>query len=327
MYQRGARSAPYKASGSAQGVPTPAAEDCRANCGWGDSVTGQPENSEAASCDLGELVAEFRGRLVRFAIPCLVFGVVVGFIIGHGGALGEVIAGLIVGVAVSVGLFLLYFRAWRKLSVKVYSGGLVYRTIRGTDLWNWSEVKEFLIRPERREIHGVPHGLAEATLEPILDALVGVLLPKGARYKVWYELRQPGRKRTFDATIRGHARLSEMIQKFVTECQLPVAQASFRSGDVVPFGKLLLGQDGLVVASAKHPRFLPLTELAGISASRYDVKVHQVGRKLAWLSVERSAVPNAAVLAELAKRILGDRDLQGGDESDARLKPGRPPDA
>jgi len=270
-------------------------------------MTGQPENSEAASSDLGELVAEFRGRLVVVAIPCLALGVAAGFIIGHGGALGEVIAGLIVGVAVSVGLFLLCFLAWRKLTVRVYSGGLVYRTVKGDDLWRWSEVEEFLIRAEEREN--------------------GVLLPQGLRYQVWYELRQPGRKRTFDATIRGHARLSEMIEEFVTEVQLPVALASFRSGSVVPFGKLLLGQDGLVVASPKHPRFLPLTELAGISVSRYDVKVHRVGRKLAWLSVDRSDVPNAAVLAELAMRIVVERDFRGGGESDAKLKPGQSPDA
>jgi hypothetical protein len=290
-------------------------------------MAGQPENSEAASSDLGELVAEFRGRLAVFAIPCLALGVAVGFIIGHGGALGEVTAGLIIGVAVSVGLFLLYFRAWRKLSVSVYSGGLVYRTVRGNDLWKWSEVKEFLIRPEKREIHGVPHGLAEATFEPVLDALVGVLLPKGARYKVWYELRQPGRKRTFGPTIRDHERLSEIIQEFVTEVQLPVAQAAFRAGDVVPFGRLVLDQDGLLVTSAKHARFLPLAELAGISVSRYDVKAHQVGRKLAWLSIDRSAVPNAAVLAELAKRIVGERDLQGSGQADTQPEPGRSPDA
>ena len=50
--------------------------------------------------------------------------------------------------------------------------------------------------------------------------------------------------------------------------------------------------------------------------SRYAVKVHQVGRKPVWLTPERSAVPNATVLAGLAARIVADRDLHDAGEAD-----------
>jgi hypothetical protein len=272
------------------------------------------------SGDLGGMVAEFRGR--RVVVPWLVIGSAVGLIIGHSGAAASVIVGLIVGVAVAAGLFLLGSDRWRQLSVKVYSGGLVYRAKGANEVWKWDEVEEFFTLAEKREIHSVPHGIADAIISPLVEAAVTIALPKAARYRVRYRIRRPGHQRTFDSLIRDYVRLGEMVQGLVTETQLPVALASFRSGDPVPFGDLLLGQDGLVYASAQHPRLLPLSALAGVSVSRYAVKVHQVGRKLPWLTAERTAVPNAAILAGLAERIVAGRDLRDSDEAESGRAPG-----
>jgi Family of unknown function (DUF6585) len=286
-------------------------------------MAAQAEKPRVVPGDLGGLVAEFRGRLV--VVPFLLLGTMVGFMIGHSGALPYVIAGLVVGGAVSVGLFLLGFSRWRQLTVKVYSGGLVYRA-KGTDeAWKWGEVEEFFILAEKREFHSVPHGIVDAIFSLVLDAGVAATLPKAARYQVQYRIRRLGHQLTFDSMIRGYARLGEIVQEFVTGVQLPAALASFRSGDTIPFGELLLGPDGLAYASAKHPRSLPLSALAGVSVSRYAVKVYRVGRKLPWLTAERSVVPNATVLAELAARIVADRDHHDGDEADGESKSGQLP--
>jgi hypothetical protein len=147
-------------------------------------------------------------------------------------------------------------------------------------------------------------------------------MPRNSSTAPLARIRRPGHQRTFDSLIRDYVRLGEMVQGLVTETQLPVALASFRSGDPVPFGDLLLGQDGLVYASAQHPRLLPLSALAGVSVSRYAVKVHQVGRNLPWLTAERTAVPNAAILAGLAERIVAGRDLRDSDEAESSRAPG-----
>jgi hypothetical protein len=283
-------------------------------------MAAQAENPRVVP---GGLVAEFRGRLV--VVPFLVLGTMVGFMIGHSGSLPYVIAGLVLGGAVSVGLFLPGFSRWRQLSVKVYSGGLAYRAKGADEVWKWGEVEEFFILAEKREFHSPPHGILDAILSLVLEAAVAAALPKAVKYQVRYRIRRPGHQLTFDSMIRGYARLGEMVQEFVTDVQLPAALASFRSGDTVPFGELLLGQDGLAYASAKHPRSLPLGALAGVSVSRYAVKVNRVGRKLPWLTAERSAVPNATVLAELATRIVAGRDLHDANEADSEAKSGQSP--
>ena len=124
----------------------------------------------------------------------------------------------------------------------------------------------------------MPNGVADAIFSPVLDAAVAAALPKATRYQVRYKIRRRGHQLTSDSMIRGYTRLGEMVQEFVTAAQLPVALASFRSGDTVPFGELLLGPDGLVYASAKNPRSLPLSALAGVSVSRHAVKVKQEDR-------------------------------------------------
>jgi hypothetical protein len=283
---------------------------------WRIAVTAQPEKAQAVPGDLGGLVAEFRGRLVSIVVVCLVIGTMLGFWIGHSGELPDVIAGLAAGTVVAVGLFLLGFFRWRQLSVKVYSGGLVYQAKGVNEIWKWGEM-EFFVLVEKREGHGAPRTFQDWLFEQVVETVVRALLPKAAKYRVSYELRRPGHKRQLTSFIRGHRQLGEMVEEFVTEVQLPVAQASFSSGNVVTFGKLWLGQDGLLYASAQRPQFLPLSALAGVSVSRYAVKVHQVGGKPVWLIPERSAVANATVLAGLAERIVAGRDLhdagQAGD--------------
>jgi hypothetical protein len=84
-----------------QNVPAAGAQDRRADTGLEDRIAAWAEEPRVVPGDLGGLVAEFRGRLV--VVPFLVLGTVVGFMIGHSGALPDVIAGLAVGTAVSVG--------------------------------------------------------------------------------------------------------------------------------------------------------------------------------------------------------------------------------
>jgi len=142
-------------------------------------MTAQTEKAQAVPGDLGGLLAEFRGRLVSIVVVCLVAGTVLGFWIGHSGELADVIAGLAVGMVVAVGLFLLGFRRWRQLSVKVYSGGLVYRAKGVNEVWKWDEI-EFFVLVEKREGHGAPRTFADWLFEQVVETVVRALLPKAA---------------------------------------------------------------------------------------------------------------------------------------------------
>lgn len=282
----------------------------------------QAQKAQMTSGEVGDLVAVFRGRLV--VVPCLVMGALAGVIVWHGATSAYAIAGTIAGAAVAAGVFLLSFRRSRQLSVQVHADGLTYRAKGTEETWAWDEIREFFVLAEEREIHGVPHGIADALLSPLLELAVKLMLPKAVKYTVRYRICRPGRQRTFDSKISGYVRLGAMIEDLVTQVQLPKALAAFGSGEAVQFGKLQLGQDGLIYASVKHPRFLPMTALARVSITRYAVKVHQTGHRLAWLTAERAAVPNAAVLVSLAERIVAGRDApdpnEAGDrnEADAR---------
>jgi Bacterial PH domain len=172
-------------------------------------------------------------------------------------------------------------------------------------------------------MHGVPHGLADAVLSWLLETAVKAALPKAVKYKVRYRICRPGHQRTFDSLISGYARLGAMVEGFVTRAQLPKVLASFGSGEVVRFGELQIGQDGLTYASAKRRRFLPLSALARVSVTRYAVKVHQAGHRLSWLTAERAAIPNAAVLARLAEHVVAARDAHDSNEADDRNEAAR----
>jgi hypothetical protein len=264
---------------------------------------GQAQKARTTSGDLGDLVAGFRGRLR--VVPWLVIGLVAGLCVWHSATAAWAIAGVTVGAAVAAGLFLLGFSRSRQLSAQVYSGGLAYQAKGTEETWIWDEVEEFFVLVEEREIHGgVPHGIVDAIFSSLLEAAVKAALPKAARYQVRYRICRPGHQRTFDSQVRGYARLGAMVEDFVTRAQLPKALALFGSGEAVRFGELELGPHGLRYASAKHPRFLPPSALAGVSVTRYTVTVRQAGHRLAWLAAERTAVPNAAVLAGLAEHIV-----------------------
>jgi hypothetical protein len=146
------------------------------------------------------------------------------------------------------------------------------------------------------------------------------LLPKAAKSQLRYRICRPGHQRALDSEIRSHARLGATAEDFVTRAQLPKALASFGSGENVRFGKLHLGPDGLRYPSPKHPRFLPLSALAGVSVTQYAVKVRQAGHRFAWLTAERKDVPNAAVLAALAEHIVTGRP-HDGDQADSSRAP------
>jgi len=283
-------------------------------------VAEQADKAHMASGELGDLVAGFRGRVV--VVSWLVVGLVAGLIVWHGASAAAAIVGAIVGAAVAAGLFVLGFRRSRQLAVQVYSGGLAYRAKGTQETWAWDDVQEFFVLAEEREIHGAPHGVADAIFSTLLEALVKLLLPKAVKFTVKYRICRPGHQRTFDSLISGQARLGATVEHFVTQAQLPKALASFGSGEAVRFGDLWLGPDGLTYASAKHQRFLPLSALTGVSVTRYDVKVHQAGHRLAWLIAKRSSVPNAAVLAGLAEHIVAARDANDGNEAAGQLPAG-----
>jgi hypothetical protein len=138
-------------------------------------MTTQAEKAQAVPGDLGELLAEFRGRIVPIVVVCLVIGNVLGFGIGHSGELPDVIAGLAVSLVVAVGLFLLGLSRWRQLSVKVYSGGLVYRAKGVNEVWKWGEI-EFFVLVEKREGHGAPRTVQDWLFEQVMarDADAGI---------------------------------------------------------------------------------------------------------------------------------------------------------
>jgi hypothetical protein len=258
------------------------------------------------SGDLGGLVSEFRGRITVF--PWLIIGALAGFTAGHSGSGVAVIVGVIVGVIVAVGFFLLARDRARKLNVKVHSEGLVYQAKgRKSEVWRWNDVEEFFVLAEKREIHSPPHNIAEALISGLLEAAVTASLPKAAKYRVRYKLRRPGNELVLDSFIRDYRRLGEIVENFVTTSRLPLVLASFRGGHTIPFGKLLLGPEGLTDARPEHPRFLPLHALASVSASKYVVAVNQAGEKAAWTSAEASAVPNAAILAALVEHVVAER--------------------
>jgi hypothetical protein len=128
---------------------------------------------------------------------------------------------VIVGTVVAAGLVMLGLRRSRRLSVQVHANGLAYRAKGTEESWAWDEVQEFFVLAEEREMHGVPHGLADAVLSWLLETAV------------------------------------------------------------------------------------------------------KAGHGLSWLTAERAAIPNAAVLARLAEHVVAARDAHDSNEADDRNEAAR----
>ena len=255
------------------------------------------------SSDLGGLVSEFRGRIP--VLRWLLFATLVGFGVRHIFSLAPIIFGVIVA---GWGLLLARNGA-RELNVKVHSEGLVYQGTGKSEAWRWKEVEELSIITEKRKFHSPFHNTVEALISGVLDTVMTSLLPKAAKYQVGYRLWRPGHELVLGWSIKDYKRLGEIVENFVRNSRVPLVMASFRAGNTIPFGKLLIGPDGLTDARTKPPRLLPLEALAGVSVSNYVVTVNQVGEKAPWTSAEATAVPNAAILAALAERVVSEKTM------------------
>lgn len=247
--------------------------------------------------ELGGLVCEFHGRVP--VLPCLYLGILAGVLSG----IKVPWLGVIVGISAAGGVLLLFRYLAGQLCVRVHSAGLIYRNRAKNEVWKWDDVEEFLILPEKREIRTAPPSMLHWLFEKVLESVIRALLPRAAKYKISYELRRPGHKLVLGPSVRDYKKLGELVGNFVMDKRLPLLLSAFRAGHTIPFGPLLLGQDGLTDTGSKQPRVLPWDELADVRVSNYAMVVRQVGKKNAWKSVRINSVPNAAILAALTAHV------------------------
>lgn len=261
-------------------------------------------NDPAPSSGLGASVAEFGTRvpivLILFVVVLVVLSV----------GRWHLWAGLAGGVIVAGGLLLLV--RFPRLKAKVHSEGLIYQTRAKTEVWRWNDVEEFSVLLEKRETRAKHSSLLEFLIEKVLEAIVMALLPKAMKYRVSYELRRPGHKLELTSSIRDHKRLGEIAGNLISSHRLPSLLASVLAGNTVPFGKFLIGPDGVTDTGHKQHRLLPWDAVGAVAVSKYAVAVYQVGQKAHWASATVSAVPNAVMLTELAECVIRIRSRRTG---------------
>lgn len=97
--------------------------------------------------------------------------------------------------------------------------------------------------------------------------------------------------------------LGRILQSGVTRVQLPVAVERYNAGQVVSFGAVKVGPDGITAGKDS----LPWSEIEGIRTQRGTVIVRKSGKWLPWKNVQVSQIPNYFVFDALVHAILAQR--------------------
>lgn len=115
-----------------------------------------------------------------------------------------------------------------------------------------------------------------------------------------------GQRVKFTRWLDNIAELSDIINREVTNRQLPAAMQTLKSGGELDFGPLRLSQQGII--KARGDELLQWHETAAVMiGGRYirHVMVYRQGKKRHWLKVKFQKVPNPVLLMTIVNEAVG----------------------
>lgn len=85
----------------------------------------------------------------------------------------------------------------------------------------------------------------------------------------------------------------------ITKQHLPAAKAAYQAGQVIPFGKITVGPQGL----SNGKEFMPWERISRMGVQNGNVYLEKDGFHVNWSPVKAAEIPNLSVLIALTKSI------------------------
>lgn len=223
-------------------------------------------------------------RIFSF-LPLLLFALIVAAIVAN--AKKPLKSSEIFGMAMtSVALLVPVVLVWRwhaKIRVRVFEHGIVHENgSRSTEI-KWSDILYVRFRAVRQNIHGVNVGT---------NHYVTLVASDKRKIKLSNNLKEGGR-------------LIDHVLKRILEEQIPKFTQLIQMGNQVPFGKISIGQEGLIVKS----KLAAWNSISDVTVVKGHVKVLLPNKWKAFYSARFSDVPNGHAFIHLCNQFLGKRPL------------------
>ena len=193
----------------------------------------------------------------------------------------------IFGIAMTgVALLVPVIWVWRwhaKIRVRLFEHGIVRENgSRSTEI-KWSDILYVRFRAVRQNIHGINAGTNHYVTLVASDK----------------------RKIKLSNNLKEGARLIDHVLKRILEEQIPKFLQLIQMGNQVPFGKISIGQEGLIVKS----KLATWNSISDVTVVKGHVKVRLPNKWGAFYSARFSDVPNGHAFIHLCNQFLGKKPL------------------
>ena len=248
----------------------------------------------ANAYQLGAPVAEYSGGLSRGSLMAinmiivlagLVYVLLIISLLRHNPAFTLQEVGVVVGAITLVGAVLIWLislparrrrRTWR---VCVFSNGFIFTQGGQPDVARWEEI--------------------QAIWHQVTDRSYGEY---GREIRHIYTIeRFDGRRIVFDDKIKKVEKLGNLLGELMKNAIWPRTLADYSAGNMIPFGSLSVGQQGV----SNGRELLPWAAIKEIKFDGVEVKVHRRGKLRNWAKVPVGSIPNVSLFLALTRYVLG----------------------
>lgn len=164
-------------------------------------------------------------------------------------------------------------------NVRVYAGGLVSTTRRGSDSFRWDQISATWQQVTRHTTNGIPSGTTH----------------------IYTIQREDGRKAIFNDALSHVEQLGKTIQQQTFQHLFPRAVTSYMAGESLNFGKLTINQQG--VSNGKE--LIPWGDVKQVQLNQGVISISKQGRWFKWSNVTVAQTPNVFVFLQLVSHIKG----------------------
>lgn len=173
------------------------------------------------------------------------------------------------------------------LRVYQFANGIVRAKGRQTETIRWDQIDAIWIKLIRQRYYiGLAGVFASALASSRRTQRMTVRRIDGTNFK-------------FTNMLRGHVQLMQNLEQVVMKLHMPRAIAAFQSGQVIPFGPLSVGRQGM----GNGRETIPWNELQNVEVKRGYLQVKRVGKTFNWANVNVSKIPNLLVFVSLVNGV------------------------
>lgn len=173
-----------------------------------------------------------------------------------------------------------------KLRVYQFTNGLVHAKGQQIATIRWDQIDAIWIAVSQQRYFSLAGALVSALASARNTRSLTVRRVDGASFK-------------FTNTLRNSHMLMQNIEQAVMQSHMPRAVVAYQSGQVIPFGPLTVGRQGM----GNGRETIPWQEVQNVDMKRGYLQVKRAGKTFNWANVNVSKIPNLLVFISLVNGV------------------------